>query len=50
MENNKHSLPIVDTQTNKPINLQKILPKREWWTVWHFIFTGKPAKVTKEKN
>ena len=50
MGNNTHHDPLVDLPKNKPINLNKLIPKKEWWTVWHYIFSGKMVELTKEQN
>jgi len=40
--------PLVDLPRNKPINLQKLIPKKEWWTLWHYILTGKMVSSIKQ--
>jgi hypothetical protein len=48
MGNNTQYHPRIDLPRDTPINLQKLMPKKEWWTVWHYIFTGKMVKVIKQ--
>lgn len=50
MGNNTQHHPLNKLPKDKPINLQKLIPKREWWTLWHYIFTGKMIKVKEETN
>jgi hypothetical protein len=50
MGNDIQSNPIKESPVNGKINLQRMLPKKEWWTIWHYIFTGKLVKLNKEKN
>jgi len=50
MGNNTHQRPLNKLPKDKPINLQKLIPRREWWTLWHYIFTGKLIKIEEEKN
>jgi len=50
MGNNTQYQPFVNIQKDKPINLQKFIPKREWWMLWHYILTGKMIKVEEETN
>lgn len=40
--------PLVDLPKDKRINLQKLIPKKEWWTLWHYIFTGKMVSSIKQ--
>jgi hypothetical protein len=47
MGNNLHH-PLVDLPRNKPINLNKVIPKKEWWTIWYYIFSGKMVEVNKQ--
>lgn len=48
MGNNFQYHPLIDIPKNETIDLQKLLPKKEWWTVWHYIFTGKMVEVIKQ--
>jgi hypothetical protein len=50
MGNNTYQHPLTNLNYDKPINLQKLIPKREWWTVWYYIFTGKMIDLKKENN
>ena len=47
MGNNTQYHPIDNLKENKSINLQKLIPKREWWMLWHYILTGKMIKIEK---
>ena len=47
MGNNTHH-PLVDLPRNKTINLNKLIPKKEWWSIWHYILTGKMVEVKKQ--
>lgn len=35
---------------NTQINLQKLIPKKEWWMLWYFICTGKTLKNNIDKQ
>lgn len=48
MGNNISNHPLVDLPRNKKINLNKLVPKKQWWTLWHYILTGKVVEVTKQ--
>jgi hypothetical protein len=48
MGNNTPHHPLVDLPRNKPINLNKLIPKKEWWSIWHYIFSGKMVEVKKQ--
>lgn len=48
MGNNTQQNPLVDLPKDRPINLNKLIPKREWWSIWHYIFSGKMAEVKKQ--
>jgi hypothetical protein len=50
MGNNTQHHPLVDLPRDKPINLHKLVPKNEWWTLWYYILTGKMIRVTEETN
>jgi hypothetical protein len=42
--------PLTELNKDKIINLKRYIPEKEWWTVWHFIFTGKKVKLVQEQN
>lgn len=48
MGNNTQQNPLVDLPKDRPINLNKLIPKREWWSIWHYIFSGKLVEVKKQ--
>ncbi len=48
MGNNTHQHPLNKLPKDKPINLKKYIPEKEWWTVWYYICTGKHVAVAKE--
>jgi hypothetical protein len=48
MGNNTPHRPLVDLPKSRPINLNKLIPKKEWWTLWHYIFTGKMVSSIKQ--
>lgn len=48
MGNDTQRHPLVDLPRNRPINLNKLIPKKEWWSIWHYIFTGKIVEIKKQ--
>ncbi len=39
--------PLTESKQDR-INLKRYIPEKEWWTVWHYICTGKHVAVAKE--
>jgi hypothetical protein len=50
MGNSPQHHPLVNLPRDKSINLQILIPKNEWWTVWYYILTGKLIRVNTDIN
>jgi hypothetical protein len=47
MGNNLQQHPLFNLPKKELENLRKIIPKRDWWTLWYFIFNGKLVEFSK---